>query len=140
MPVLWTVVDASVVVKWFLPEPSRQAALRLLHHYQEESIKLFAPALVILEVSNVFCKRVRRGEMSATKAKEAYHLLKINAPILVDDRELMDDAVTLALASGQAMHDCLYLALALRQRCEMITADEKFHSAIAAAFPNVLPL
>jgi predicted nucleic acid-binding protein len=135
-----TVVDASVVVKWFLPERSRQAALRLLHHYQEENIKLFAPALIILEVSNVFCKRVRRGEMSASTAKEAYRLLKINAPILVDDRDLMDEAVTLALASGQATYNCLYLALALRQRCEMITADGKFHAAVTAAFPNVLPL
>jgi len=140
MPARRTVVDASVVVKWFLPEPSHQAAMRLLRHYQDESIKLFAPALVILEVSNVFCKRVRRGEMTASRAKEAYRLLKINAPVLVDDRELMDEAVTLALASGQATYDCLYLALALRQRCEMITADGKFQAAVTAAFPNVLPL
>ena len=140
MPAPGTVVDASVVVKWFLPEPSRQAALRLLRHYQEENIKLFAPALIIVEVSNVFCKRARRGEMSASRAKEAYRLLKINAPILVDDRDLMDEAVTLALASRQATCDCLYLALALRQRCEMITADGKFHAAVTAAFPNVLPL
>src|ERR1700686_3394750 len=121
-----TVVDASVVVKWFLPEPSDQAALRLLRHYQEESVRLFAPALIMLEVSNVFCKRVRRGEMSAVRAKEAYRLLKINAPVLVDDRELMDEAVMLALASGQALYNCLYLALALRQGSEMITADGSF--------------
>ena len=135
-----TVVDASVVVKWFLPELSQPAALRLLRHYQQESIKLFAPALMILEVSNVFCKRVRRGDMSASAAREAYRLLKINAPVLVDDRHLMDEAVRLALVSGQAMYDCLYLALALRQRCEMITADEKFHGAVRKAFPNVLQL
>ena len=135
-----TVVDASVVVKWFLPEPSRQAALRLLRHYQQESIKLLAPALLVLEVTNVFCKRVRRREMTAARADDAYRLLKINAPILVDDQELMDDAITLALANGQAIYDCLYLALALRQRCDMITADGKFHAAVTAAFPNVLPL
>jgi predicted nucleic acid-binding protein len=140
MPPPRTVVDASVVVKWFLPEPSRQAALRLLHHYQEESIKLLAPALVVLEVTNVLCKRVRRGEMSAAMSEEAYRMLKINAPILVDNQELMDEARTLALASGQAIYDCLYLALALRQGCEMITADGKFHAAVTAAFPNVLPL
>ncbi len=140
MPAERTVVDASVVVKWFLPEPSRQAALRLLRHYQHESIKLFAPGLLLLEVSSVLCKRVRRGEMIASSAKEAHRLLKINSPILVDDRDLMDDAVTLAIASGQSLYDCLYLALALRQRCEMVTADGKFHAAVSRAFPNVLPL
>ena len=80
--------------------------------------------------------------MSVARAMEAYRLLKINAPILVDDRDLMEEAVTLALASGQALYDCLYLALALRQGCEMITADGKFHTAetVVAAFPNVLAL
>jgi predicted nucleic acid-binding protein len=140
MPARRTVVDASVVVKWFLPEASQPAALRLLHHYQEQDIQLFAPALVILEVSNVFCKRVRRGQMSAFSAKEAYRLLNVHAPILVDDHDLMGEAVTLAVASGQSLYDCLYLALSLRQRCEMITADRKFHAAVTAAFPNVLPL
>jgi predicted nucleic acid-binding protein len=140
MPARQTVVDASVVVKWFLPEPSRPAALRLLRHYQDDDIQLFAPALVILEVSSVFCKRIRRGQMSTASAKEGYQFLKIHAPILVDDEELIDVAMTLALASGQSVYDCLYLALALRQRCEMITADEKFHAAVTGAFRNVLPL
>jgi hypothetical protein len=60
----------------------------------------------------------------------------------VTDRDLMEEAVTLALASGQALYDFLYLALALRQGCEMITADGKFHTAetAVAAFPNVLAL
>ena len=72
-----------------------------IQNEEQESIKLFAPALIILEVSNVFCKRVRRGEMSVTRAMEAYRLLKINAPILVDDRDLMEEAVTLALAAAK---------------------------------------
>ena len=80
--------------------------------------------------------------MSVARAMEAYRLLKINATILVNDRDLMEEAVTLALASGQALYDCLYLALALRQGCEMITAYGKFHTAetAVAAFPNVLAL
>ena len=140
MPPSRTVVDASVVVKWFLPEPSHQAARRLLRHYREESITLFAPSLVILEVSNVFSKRVRRGEMTTDSAKKAYQLLKIDSPILVDDRDLMDQAMALSLASGQALYDCLYLTLALRQDCDLITADRKFQAAMTTAFPNVLPL
>src|ERR1700675_1761037 len=138
MPVPRTVVDASVVVKWILPEPSRPAALRLLQHYKGEAIKLFAPALLISEVCNAFCKRVRRGAMSVPAANEAHELLKIYSPVLVDDRDLMDEAMTLAFTTGQALYDCLYLALAQRQSCDLITADGNFCAAVRESFPNVL--
>lgn len=134
------VVDSSVVVKWFLPESSRAEAVRLLHLYQEERITLVAPSLLMAEVANVFSKRVRRGLATASAAMDAYRLLKTNAPHLVDDRLLMDEAMTLALASGQAVYDCLYLALALRRGCDLITADRKFHGAMSSRFPSVLHL
>jgi predicted nucleic acid-binding protein len=56
------------------------------------------------------------------------------------DRDLMDEAMTSALTTGQALYDCPYLALAQRQSCNLITADEKFHHAVRKAFPNVLQL
>ena len=135
-----TVVDSSVVVKWFFPEPSRQEALRLLRLYREERIKLVAPVLLMSEVASVFSKRVRRGLTTASIATDAYRLLKVNAPILVEDRRVLDEAMTLALGSGQAVCDCLYLALALRRGCDLITADLKFYGAVHSRFPSVLHL
>jgi predicted nucleic acid-binding protein len=70
-----TVVDASVVVKWFLHEPRRAEALTLLHLYQEERITLVAPILLVAEVANVLSKRVRRGLATAAIAMDAYQLL-----------------------------------------------------------------
>ena len=92
------------------------------------------------EVSNVFCKRFRCGELSASEASVAFRLLKINSPLLIPDTEALDQAVRLAMASGQAVYDCVYLALALRRGCDMITADRKFHAAMAPAFSMVLHL
>jgi len=135
-----TVVDASVVVKWFLPEPSRLEALRLLRLYRDDKIRLIAPILLVAEVANVLSRRVRRGLTTASMAMDAYRLLKINAPLLVDDRLLVDDAMTLAVGSGQAVYGCLYLALALRRGCDLITADLKFHGAVRDRFPCVLHL
>ncbi len=135
-----TVVDSSVVVKWFFPEPSRQEAMRLLRLYREERIQLVAPVLMLSEVASIFSKRVRQGLTTASMAADAYRLLKINAPMLVDDRVIMDEAMTLSLGSGQAVYDCLYLALALRRGCDLITADLKFHGAVSATFPSVLHL
>ena len=131
-------MDSSVVVKWFLPEPSRNQAIRLLRNYQDGRIRLIAPALVMTEVASVFCKRARRGELKESAVHHAYRLLKVCSPVLVADVELLDDAVRLSITSGQAVYDCLYLALAIHRGCEMVTADAKFHNAMAANFGTVL--
>ena len=60
MPLTETVVDASVVVKWFLPEPCSRKALRLLRLYREEKSGC-SRVLLISEVSNIFCRRARQG-------------------------------------------------------------------------------
>jgi len=134
------VVDSSVVVKWFLPEPSRPEAMRLLRSYRDREVRLFAPALLMSEVSDVFSKRLRRGELALSDVREAYRLVKIHAPMLIADTEVLDQAIRLAASSGQAVYDCLYLALAIHRRCDLITADSKFHGAMAPGFPMLLHL
>lgn len=136
----YTVIDASVAIKWFLPEAARPQAVRLLRQYREKSIKLVAPELLVVEVSNVFCKRVRRNELSESSALEAFRLLNINTPGLVEDRVLLSYAMSLSLRTGQTIYDCLYLALALRMECDLITADQKFCAAVQSKLPNVLSL
>ena len=41
------VVDASVAVKWLLPEPGREAALELQDRYEDEQLDLLAPYLLV---------------------------------------------------------------------------------------------
>ena len=47
------VVDASVAIKWFVPEIHSDAALRL----RGEAYELIAPDLLILEIGNILWKR-----------------------------------------------------------------------------------
>jgi predicted nucleic acid-binding protein len=54
------VVDASVVIKWFVPEVHSDAARRLL----ERSHQYVAPDLLYAETANAIWKKVRRGELS----------------------------------------------------------------------------
>ena len=42
-----------------------------------------------------------------------------------------------SLAHGQTVYDCLYLALALDQQCELVTADRAFYAGVHVAFPVV---
>lgn len=54
------VVDASVAIKWFLPEIHSKAALRL----RSSRYRLHVPALMTLELGNVLVKRIRRGQLT----------------------------------------------------------------------------
>jgi predicted nucleic acid-binding protein len=127
-------VDASVAVKWILPEDGHDRAVRLQEKYQNEEIDLVAPYLVVAEVANVLWKRERRGDLNAAAASRCFLQFLRDSPILLDSPVVSTAALRLALAHGRPFYDCLYLALALDQRCDLITADERFFHALGPAF------
>jgi predicted nucleic acid-binding protein len=131
------VVDASVAVKWILPEEGQAQALRLQEMYQDEELDLVAPYLLISEVGNVLWKRVRRGELTSLAAHRCYEQLLCDCPILLDSPAVQASSLHLALAHNCTVYDCLYLAWALEERCDLITADEKFFKSVRSAFPCV---
>ena len=120
------VVDASVVVKWLLPEIRSEAAKRLL----ADELQLWAPDLVWAEVGNVLWKRWRRGELPA----------EIVAALLRDFRRfplsihpsdpLFEGAWQVAHALDRSFYDSLYLALAATLDCPLVTADLKLWNAL----------
>jgi predicted nucleic acid-binding protein len=129
------VVDASVAIKWVLPEQGHGLAVRILDLYQDEKLDLVAPYLLIAEVGNVLRKRVRRGELTRQVAERCFLQLLRDSPILLDSPVVNVSAFQLAVAHARPVYDCLYLAWALEQRCDLVTADAKFFSALRPAFP-----
>ena len=131
------VVDASVAVKWILKEEGQSQALRLQEMYQDEELDLVAPYLLISEVGNVLWRRVRRGEMTDSSAHRCFDQLLRDCPILLDSPAVQASSLHLALAHDRTVYDCIYLAWALEERCDLITADEKFFKVVRPAFPCV---
>ena len=68
------VVDASVAIKWFVPEIHSDAALRARHG----GYRLHVPAFMMLELGNVLAKKIRRMELTRHEGdailKELKHL------------------------------------------------------------------
>jgi predicted nucleic acid-binding protein len=122
------VVDASVVIKWFVPEIQSDAARRLLeldHDY-------FAPDLLFAETANVVWKKIRRGELSSGQGQRLVRDLGTIAVETIACRALANDAYILANATRRSVYDAMYLALAVRLDTRMITADERVASTLAA--------
>jgi predicted nucleic acid-binding protein len=122
------VVDASVVVKWFVPEIHSEAARRLLaaaHQY-------LSPDLLFPEVGNAIWKKVRRGELTAEEGQRLAADISTIAVETVSTLGLMIDAHALAITTGLTVYDAMYLALAVRLKTELITADDKLGRIVAA--------
>ena len=120
------VVDASVAVKWLLPEPQEALARKLL----QTAEACFAPELIVVEVANALHKRVRRGELASADALAAYeHFLGMDVTI-VNGAAWSVDALSMAMAVRQSPYDCYYLALAMNQELPLVTADRRFYQGL----------
>jgi predicted nucleic acid-binding protein len=116
------VVDASVVVKWFVPEIYSDAAARLLsrdHQY-------IAPDLLFAEAANTIWKKARRQELTADQSRRLVADIGRAGVEAISCRSLAEDAHALATVTGRTVYDAMYLALAVRLETQMITADERF--------------
>ncbi|MFB2939005.1 type II toxin-antitoxin system VapC family toxin [Aerosakkonemataceae cyanobacterium BLCC-F154] len=120
------VVDANVAIKWVLPEIHTDSALRLLNN----SYTLLVPDFFFPEIGNIFWKQVRRGEMSLAEAQEKFAELSLVDFKICASLPLMPLALEVAVRIDQAVYDCVYLALAVTNQCQMVTADERFYNAL----------
>lgn len=120
------VVDASVAVKWFVPEQYAGDAVRLLR----ADLTLLAPDLIWIEVGNVLWKKWRAGELTAAAVQGILDDFR-RFPLEIWPAEgLLASAWEIAQVSGRTMYDSLYLALAVAAQTHMVTADRKLWEAV----------
>jgi len=122
------VLDASVVVKWFVPEIYEAEAKSLLNPANQFS----APDLLFAEIANVMSMKVRRGDMAEEKAQRLVTDLHSIPIATVPCRELARETCMLAMATGRSAYDAMYLALAIMLDTRLITDDQRLANAIRA--------
>ncbi len=121
------VVDASVAVKWFLPEPDAEPAVALLR----AGHRLIAPDLLWIEVASVLWKVVRRGALTADEAERMVSDAAAFPVEIFESGALLTDTMRIATATDRTVYDSLYVALAAREDAVMVTADERLVNALA---------
>ena len=115
------VIDASVAVKWFVPELHSREAAALL----DPTFALHAPDLLFAEVSNALWKKTRRRELNPGEARLVLRGLASVPLEVTPTRQLAAGALDLALDAGCTAYDAVYLALAIHHNCRLVTADER---------------
>ena len=118
------VVDASVLVKWFLyqqeADRDRALALRDLHIAGRSTIII--PRLAVLEVLNAVRFSPKAKEEDGKTALEV--LQDMNLDARSPDLALLRKANAIAWAYKTAIYDAIYVALAEQVGYPLITADE----------------
>jgi len=128
------VVDASIAIKWFLPEIHSADALRLLR----TEYSLLAPDLLWAEVGNILWKRRRRNEVSNETASAILQDLR-RLPLQIRPCEtLAETAWSIATHRDRSFYDSLYLALGNQEECPMVTADGKLFNALGGPASGLL--
>jgi predicted nucleic acid-binding protein len=124
------VADASVVVRWIVPEKGADEALGLL----AQSIDWIAPRLMLAEVAGALRRKVAAGELTASLAAQGLEfvlaVMARGALRLHHDETVIRPALDLAIAHQHKVADCLYLALAEDAGAGLATADRRL-SALA---------
>jgi predicted nucleic acid-binding protein len=121
------VVDASVAVKWVIPEVLSDEAEAL----RGRADRLLAPDLLLPEAANALWKKLIRREISAREAAQAIELLMASGLDLRPSGPLLGRALTLARRLRHPVYDCLYLALAQTENATLVTADQRLLARVA---------
>lgn len=137
------VVDASLALKWVLPEADSSTAISLLQSWNTSNIEIIAPALFTYEATNILYRQVVTHKLSYEEvSKLLTKLLSIGILLnFVQHREISLRAMNLAYRFGlHAAYDAHYLALAEQEKCEYWTADSRLCNAVKAKLPWVRQL
>jgi predicted nucleic acid-binding protein len=131
------VLDASVAVKWVLPEKDSDKALELCDLYLKSIHELVAPDSMTIEVAHALTRAERRGILKVGEAVQRLQFVLSNAPLFYSFSPLLMRATELSSQLRIAVSDCIYISLAEREDCDVVTADERLK---ASGHPRIILL
>ena len=120
------VLDASVIVKWIVPDRAREAhgerALDVLHAIHAGRLSVMEPPHWLAEVAAVVTR------LAPDRAPEVVALMQAMEFPVLDELDVYLEAARLSAESGQHVFDTLYHAVAIRrQGASLVTADERYY-------------
>lgn len=125
------VIDASIALRWLLPDLLSEASWVLFEQTARDGKRITAPTLWVYEVVSGLTKAIYLQNLPPDKARKGLGQLFALGTQLVDANELLSERAldwTLRLRRTAA-YDSYYLALAELLNCPFWTADRKLYNA-----------
>ncbi len=134
------VLDASVAVSSVVSRPLTSKALRLRQDYQRGIHELIAPSVFSAEAASAVTKCERQKVIPVGQALPLLDDILRDLPQIHPYEPLLRRATAISSQTRAGLYDCLYVALAEREGCELVTADERLLNSLGRQFPFVIPL
>jgi predicted nucleic acid-binding protein len=131
------VLDSSVVFKWEVPETDSDKANLLRDDFRNGIHELLAPDFLPLELAHALTRAERQGRIVVGQADLFWTDAMTMPPLLLPSLPLAIHAISISSQMRIGVYDCLYIALAEREKCDFITADDKLVNNVQNQFPAV---
>ncbi len=123
-----SVLDASVILKWFVDEKDSNKALSLRKDFREGKTELVLPDLALYEISNALRYN---PDFDKEEIKVAIQtLIDLDIDIVTPTLPLIEASIEIATDHEITCYDATYYALARELEFSLITADEKFFNKL----------
>ncbi len=138
------VIDASTAFQWEVPEPDSLKAIQLREDYRNGIHELISPDIFPAEVGHALIVAERKGRIVAGQFAVRLTAVLAACPDLHETRPLILRAccITASVTTGfrLSFYDALYVALAEREGCELISGDGKLVRNLQTSYPFIKSL
>jgi predicted nucleic acid-binding protein len=134
------VLDSCVAIKWILPETDTPKAVRIRNEFCRGIHEQLAPDIDPVEIAYPLARAERRGVIQPPLGIRRLRNVFRYPPALHPYLPLLPRAFTIASQARIGVYDCLYVALAEREGCELLTADDRLVRTLHGTFPFITSL
>ena len=124
------VIDASVLIKFYVPEILSDKAEELLNRVAQGDVMLLAPDLIYPEVGNILWKKQQMKELTRPEVEEITDAI-VSLPLNIEaSKLLLPLAIDIGIAYRITVYDAIYISMARVYEIKMMTADRKLADAM----------
>ncbi|MBL8796316.1 MAG: type II toxin-antitoxin system VapC family toxin [Planctomycetia bacterium] len=134
------VIDSSVAFKWVVSEAHDGKARQLRAELRGALHDLLAPDVFPIELGHSLTRAERQGRVSTADGWSFWLSILGDNVQLHPSIPLMPRAYAISSRMRIGIYDCLYVALAEREGCEFITADDRLERNLQTHFPFIVAL
>jgi predicted nucleic acid-binding protein len=134
------ILDSSVALKWVLPDQDSAKAIRLRDEFHAGLHELLAPDVLPIEVGHALTKAETRQVIATPHGWALWQAVMADCPALAGSISLMPRTYEISSRLRIGAYDCLYVALAEQEQCELLTADSRMANALQQQFAKIVLL
>jgi predicted nucleic acid-binding protein len=101
--------------------------------------ELLAPGIYPVEMAHSITRAERRLRITPAEGASHFRSMMATLPDLYPSLPLLPQAYQFSSQARIGVYDCLYIALAERESCELVTSDQKLINGLKLPFIRTWP-